>query len=194
MENKTMQEMMNEMMNTMMQQMAQQMMMTMMQNMMNQFSTGSQSLAPSTQVSESKPVEKTDNHVNAAVAAVTTSVKCKWGVEKINLDGNKTFWRITDGIFTAGKWQQSKYDANKEYRIPTNQEAHRIATNKIKALDGIQSINPNGAEWKAYGFSSKKKAEEAIKHLPEKIDRAEIAAYISEHGSIKAKAVVREKK
>ena len=190
---------MNEMMNKMMEQMAEQMMqammMQMMQNMMAQFGN-TQSLAPAQVVSEQPKEEvKKDNHVNAAVACTTTSVTCKWGIEEILLDnGKKKFYRITDGIFTAGKWRQSKYDANKEYRIPTNLEAQKLAIEKIKKLDGIQSINPNGAEWKAYGFTSKKAAEAAIKKLPEKIDRAEIASYISEFGPIKGKAVTREKK
>lgn len=190
MENK-MNEMMNEMMNNMMAMMMQQAMQNMMQSMMAQFGGNTNQLSAPQKSEEAE--EKKDNHVNAAIACTTADVKCNWAVEEI-LDGKKKFYRIVDGIFTAGKWRQSKYDANKEYRIPTNLEAHKIALSKIKALPLIQSIKPNGSDWFAYGFTSKKAAEEALKHLPSKIDRAEIASYIQEYGPIKGKAVTREKK
>lgn len=177
----------------MMEQMMSMMMMMMMQNMQNQGNQNNYQPQPVEKVEKVEEVsEKPKQRVNAAVACTTSSVKCNWSIEVIK-DGKRNFYRITDGIFTAGKWRTSKYDANKEYRIPTNQEAHKLALQKIKALPLIQSIQPNGAEWFAYGFYSKKAAEEALNKLPEKIDRAEIAAYISEHGPIKAKAITRIK-
>ena len=140
----------------------------------------------------SEPVT-TKTEAPADVRAAYTDVKCKWGVEKVKTPDNKDFYRIIDGIFTAGKWMQSKYHEDMEYRIPTNQEAHRIATNKVKALQGVKAVEMVKDGWKAYGFSSKKAAEEALKKLPTHIQKCEIAEYVAEHGCIKAKAVTRKK-
>lgn len=131
------------------------------------------------------------------VAVLPSNVSCKWKIEEttgFDLNAGKTrrIYRIVDGIFTAGKWMQSKYDANKEYRIPTNQEAHRIATNKVKSLDNIISVDMPGG-WKAYGFATKKAAKAAIETLPEMIQGVEIAGYIEKYGKIQAKAVTRVK-
>lgn len=126
------------------------------------------------------------------VAVLPSNVSCKWGVEKVVGTDGKTYYRIIDGIFTAGKWMQSKYDANKEYRIPTNQEAHRIAMSKVKDIDDIETIEMQGG-WKAYGFKTKKTATKAIESLPEMIQGVEIQGYIEKYGKIQAKAVTRIK-
>lgn len=131
------------------------------------------------------------------VAVLPSNVSCKWQIEEttgFDLNAGKTrrIYRIVDGIFTAGKWMQSKYDANKEYRIPTNQEAHRIAMSKIKSLDNITSVEMPGG-WKAYGFATKKAAKAAIESLPEMIQGVEIQGYIEKYGKIQAKAVTRVK-
>ena len=136
-----------------------------------------------------KVVEKT---TNKAESVLPNDVKCKWSVEEI-LIGGKKFYRILDGIFTFGKWYDSKFNPGEEYRIPVNQEAHRIATTKIKGIKGIKGVETEGG-WIAYGFSSKKSAEKALEALPTHIQGVEIAEYIGKYGAIKAKAVKRTKK
>lgn len=120
-----------------------------------------------------------------------SNVSCKWDIDEINVGGKK-FYRIVDGIFTAGKWMQSKYNPDEEYRMPTNQEAHRIAMAKVKELEGIKSAEMAGG-WKAYGFTSKKAAQTAIETLPDKIQGVEIQSYIEKYGKIQVKAVKRQK-
>ena len=163
--------------------------------MMIQMSTGA-SVAPvqAPETPAPAPVEQTpyEKQASAAVRATTTDVKCKWDIEELELAGGKKFYRSVDGIFTAGKWRVSKYDSNKEYRIPTNLEAHRIATDYVKKLQGVKSVTMD-AGWIAYGFATKKSAKLALEKLPEMIQRAEISAYIAEHGQIKAKAVTRDR-
>ena len=148
--------------------------------------------APAPQKHEVVQGQTDGQKLNTAKTTGLADVTCKWTIEEIITPNNKKFYRITDGIFTAGKWMQSKYDANKEFRIPVNQEAHRLATTAIKGIDNIQSVEMNGG-WKAYGFTSKRSAEAAIKKLPAKISKVAIADYIAEHGLIKAKAVTRSK-
>ena len=185
---KDMNEMMNEMMSKMMEQMAQQMMMQMMQSMMASFGVQN-NFQPK---AEEEKVSEDDKHVNAAVACSTSNVTCKWTIEE-KLNGGKKFYAIKDGIFTCGQWRDCKNKPGRQYRKTTNGEAHRIALGKVKALDGIEYIIPDGESYRAYGFSSKKKAEAAIKKLPEKIDRAEIAAFITEFGAIEPKFYYRDK-
>ena len=120
------------------------------------------------------------------------NVKCKWAVEEIDTDDGK-FYRIVDGIFTYGVWRPSQFNANEEYRIPCNQEAHKIALNYLKKIDGIKSVKTPGG-WYAYGFASKSTAESTLEKLPERIQGVEINAYIAEHGAIKAQSVKRPKK
>lgn len=140
-----------------------------------------------------KAVEvKEDRPLNTAKTTGLNDVTCKWAVEEVFDENNKKFYRIVDGIWTAGKWMDSKYDANKQYRIPCNQEAHRLATEALKKVDNIQNVKMNGG-WFAYGFKAKKTAEATITKLPAKISKVAIADYIAEHGQIKAKAVTRVK-
>lgn len=186
--NEMMNEMMSKMVENMMQNMMEQMMNTMMQSMMN-------SMFTSKDCTEEAPKEATKVSAEKSTTTIATGlndVKCKWGIEELIISGKK-FYRITDGIFTLGKWRQSKFKADEEYRIPMNLEAHKLATNKIKSLEGIKSQTTDGG-WIAYGFTSKKSAEKALEKLPEKIQSYEIAEYISAHGQIPAKAVTRKKK
>ena len=122
----------------------------------------------------------------------TPNVTCHWKVEDVIDAKGKKFYRIVDGIFTAGKWYQSKYNPNEEVRFPTNQEAHKLAMDEAKAIEGIQCTEMNGG-WKAYGFTSKAKATKAIENLPSKIDGKQIARYIAEHGKIPVEAKKRIK-
>lgn len=162
-------------------------------NFMNSLKNGSTPVsAPVAEV-----CQEAVNTAYKPVAVLPSNVSCKWQIEEttgFDLNAGKTrrIYRIVDGIFTAGKWMQSKYDANKEYRIPTNQEAHRIAMSKIKSLDNITSVEMPGG-WKAYGFATKKAAKAAIESLPEMIQGVEIQGYIEKYGKIQAKAVTRVK-
>ena len=122
----------------------------------------------------------------------TASVTCHWKVEDVIDANGKKFYRIVDGIFTAGRWYQSQFNSNEEYRRPTNLEAHKLATYELKAVEGLQCTEMNGG-WKAYGFTSKAKATKAIENLPSKIDGKQIARYIKEHGRIPAETKKRIK-
>lgn len=130
--------------------------------------------------------------VNAAVATTCSDVKCKWGVEEVIANGKK-FYRIVDGIFTYGRWIPSKTNPNEEIRGRMNLEAHKIATETIKGLEGIKSVEMDGG-WKAYGFTTKKSAEKALEKLPERIQGCQIAEYISKYGLIKFDWAVRDAK
>lgn len=125
-----------------------------------------------------------------------SDVSCKWNLEKMtgtDEDGKKaTFYRINDGIFTAGKWMQSKFNPDEEYRKPVNQEAHRIALGKVKSADDTECFVMDGG-WKAYGCRTKKAAEAVIASLPKKVQGVEIAGYIEKYGVIDVKAVKRKK-
>ena len=152
-------------------------------------------LATNKQISKKQVSEPVTTKVEAPadIRAEYSDVRCKWGLEEVKTPDGRKFYRIIDGIFTAGKWMQSKFNPDEEYRIPVNQEAHRIATNKVKALQGVKAVEMVKDGWKAYGFTSKKKAEEALKKLPTHIQKCEIAEYVAEHGCIKAKAFKRKK-
>ena len=173
---------------------------TMMMNMMMTMMNGNQNnLAPAPQqqvvvkeVSEEPKEEvKKDHHINTAKVALASNVKCKWNIEEVVVDGKK-FYSIKDGIFTYGRWIVSKTNENEEIRGRMNLEAHKIALGYVKKIEGIQTKKIPTCTF--YGFSSKKKAEEAIEHLPEHIDRTEIAAYIEKHGHIGFDWAVRDAK
>jgi len=130
--------------------------------------------------------------VNAAVETTCSDVKCKWAVEEVIANGKK-FYRIVDGIFTYGRWFPSKTNPNEEIRGRMNLEAHKIATETVKGLEGIKSVEMDGG-WKAYGFTTKKSAEKALEKLPERIQGVQIAEYISKYGLIKFDWAVRDAK
>lgn len=139
-----------------------------------------------------QPKAESQKKVNAAVATTCSDVKCKWGVEEVIANGKK-FYRIVDGIFTYGRWIPSKTNPNEEIRGRMNLEAHKIATETIKGLEGIKSVEMDGG-WKAYGFTTKKSAEKALEKLPERIQGCQIAEYISKYGLIKFDWAVRDAK
>lgn len=144
-------------------------------------------------VKVSTPVEKTAYKPHSVNPS---DVTCKWNVEQltgVDKDGKRVkFYHIVDGIFTAGKWMQSKFNADEEFRIPTNQEAHRIALNKVKDLKDVECFKMDGG-WNAYGYKTKKTALEMIEQLPDKIQGVEIAGYIEKYGKIQVKSVKRQK-
>lgn len=148
--------------------------------------------APEASVTEASAPTPYEKQANAAVRATTSDMKCKWEVEELTTPGGDKFYRIKDGIFTAGKWRQSKFDPNKEYRVETNLEAHKLALDKVKALKNIQKVEMSGG-WFAYGFKTKATATKALKSLPECIQAVEICSYIAEHGAIKGKSHTRDK-
>lgn len=124
----------------------------------------------------------TKQEAPADIRAGYNDVKCKWSIEEITTPAGKRFYRINNGIYTYGKWQQSKFKADEEYRKTVNNEANVIANSKIKALQGVITVEMNGG-WKAFGFNSKKAAEEALKKLPEKIQKVEIAEFVASHSA-----------
>lgn len=148
--------------------------------------------APEVSATEEPTPTPYEKQANAAVRATTSDMKCKWEVEELTTPGGDKFYRIKDGIFTAGKWRQSKFDPNKEYRVETNLEAHKLALDKVKALKNIQKVEMSGG-WFAYGFKTKATATKALKSLPECIQAVEICSYIAEHGAIKGKSHTRDK-
>lgn len=122
---------------------------------------------------------KTDGKkLDTAKTTGISDVACKWQIAVVKVN-NKNFYWIKDGIY-RGPWKPSKYPnpktgAPQEYRYPINNEAHYLANKAVKALDGVQAVHPDGAEYIAYGYTSKKTAEEMLKKLPEKICKQAIA-------------------
>lgn len=145
------------------------------QQLVSQPAVQSTSKAPLTPVNDSMP-----------------NVSCKWSVEKVFDASGKTFYRLDNGIFTAGKWYQSKYDANTEYRKTTNLEANYLANKALKEVKGIKEATMAGG-WKAYGFSTEKAAKAVLEQLPAKIDGKLIGRYIQDHGRIKQDTYYRDK-
>ena len=122
---------------------------------------------------------KTDGKkLDTAKTTGISDVACKWQIAVVKVN-NKNFYWIKDGIY-RGPWKPSKYPnpktgAAQEYRYPINNEAHYLANKAVKALDGVQTVHPDGAEYIAYGYTNKKTAEEMLKKLPEKICKQAIA-------------------